>query len=91
VAGSNVATAAGGKSTKARVFFVICHTNDAKGGGVEIAIILGLVVLIFMAAAATVAWEDQRATRRAAARRAAALARLGELDGPPQLRPPPYD
>jgi len=54
--------------------------GDAKGGGVELAIVLGLVLLIFTAAAATVAWEDRRAKRREAVRRAARLARLGEVD-----------
>jgi hypothetical protein len=47
---------------------------------VEIAIVLGLVVLIFIAAAVTVAWEDRREARREAVRRAARLARLGEVD-----------
>lgn len=46
----------------------------------EIAIVLGLVLLIFLAAAVTVAWEDRRAAHRAAVRRAARLARLGEVD-----------
>jgi uncharacterized iron-regulated membrane protein len=47
---------------------------------VEIAIVLGLVVLIFAVAAVTVAWEDRRAVRREAVRRAVRLARLGEVD-----------
>jgi hypothetical protein len=60
---------------------VTCHTcADAKGGGVELAIVLGVVVLIFTAAAVTVAFEDRRAARREAVRRAARLARLGEVD-----------
>jgi uncharacterized iron-regulated membrane protein len=47
---------------------------------VELAIVLGLVVLVFAAAAATVAWEDRRAARREAVRRAARLSRIGEVD-----------
>lgn len=45
-----------------------------------LAIVLGLVVLIFAAAGVTVAWEDRRTARREAVRRAARLARLGEVD-----------
>ncbi|HET6499942.1 MAG TPA: hypothetical protein VFG87_04170 [Amycolatopsis sp.] len=54
----------------------------------QIAIVLGLVLVIFTAAAATVAWEDRRAARRAAVRRVARLARLGELDGRPSSTEP---
>lgn len=54
----------------------------------ELAIVLGLVVLVFTAAAVTVAFEDRRAARREAVRRAARLARLGEVDplAPTRLR-----
>lgn len=45
-----------------------------------IAIVLGLVVLIFAAAALTVLFEDKRAARREAVRRTARLARIGEVD-----------
>jgi uncharacterized iron-regulated membrane protein len=64
------------------------HKADAKGGGVEFAIVLGLVVLIFVAAVAMVVWEDRRTARREAVRRAARLARLGEADplAPGRLR-----
>ena len=54
----------------------------------EFVIVVGLVVLIFTAAAVTVAWEDRRAARRAAVSRAARLARLGELDPPTRLPRP---
>lgn len=46
----------------------------------EVAIVLGLVLLLFVAAAATVVWKDRRAARREAVRKAARLARLGEAD-----------
>ncbi len=54
----------------------------------EIAIVLGLVVLFFTAAVVTVTVEDRRAARRKAAQRAARLARLGEVDplAPARLR-----
>jgi type VI protein secretion system component VasK len=47
---------------------------------VEFAIVLGLVVLVFLAAGVVVTWQDRRAARRKAHQRAAALARLGEVD-----------
>ncbi len=54
----------------------------------ELAIVIGLVVLIFTAAAATVAFQDRRTARREAVRRQARLARLGEVDplAPQRLR-----
>ncbi|GHF57158.1 hypothetical protein FHX82_000132 [Amycolatopsis bartoniae] len=54
----------------------------------EIAIVLGLVVLFFAAAVAVVAFEDRRAAHRKALQRAARLARLGEVDplAPQRLR-----
>lgn len=53
-----------------------------------IAIVLGLVVVIFAAAALTVMLEDKREAKRQAVRRAARLARLGEVDplAPHRLR-----
>jgi hypothetical protein len=46
----------------------------------QLALILGLVVLIFTVAAAVVAYEERCAARREAVRRQARLARLGEVD-----------
>lgn len=54
----------------------------------EFAIVLGLVLLILIAATATVVWEDRRTARRQAVQRAARLSRLGEVDplAPSRLR-----
>lgn len=56
----------------------------------ELAIVMGLVVVIFVAAVATVSFEDRRAAHREALRRRARLARLGEVDplAPERLRLP---
>ncbi|MFD8499098.1 hypothetical protein SAMN05421504_102859 [Amycolatopsis xylanica] len=54
----------------------------------QLALILGLVGLIFAVAITFVALEDKRAARREAVRRQARLARLGEVDplAPHRLR-----
>ena len=54
----------------------------------QLALILSLLVLIFIVAAAVVAFEDKRAARREATARKARLARLGEVDplAPHRLR-----
>ncbi|QWF80652.1 hypothetical protein [Amycolatopsis sp. CA-230715] len=54
----------------------------------ELAIIVGIVLLVFAAATATVLFEDRRAQRREALRRQARLARMGEVDplAPSRLR-----
>ncbi|SFJ51649.1 hypothetical protein SAMN05421835_10660 [Amycolatopsis sacchari] len=54
----------------------------------ELAIVLGLVVLFFAIATLVVALEDRRAAHRRAVQRAARLARLGEVDplAPSRLR-----
>jgi hypothetical protein len=46
----------------------------------QLALIVGLVMLIFALAVGVVAFEDKRAARRVAAQRRARLARLGEVD-----------
>jgi hypothetical protein len=55
---------------------------------VQLAVVIGLVLLIFAIAAVVVVFEDRRATRREAERRRAWLARLGEVDplAPGKLR-----
>ncbi|WP_199285561.1 hypothetical protein [Saccharomonospora iraqiensis] len=45
-----------------------------------LALVLGLVGLVLVAAAATVLYEDQRESRRRSRRRHARLAALGETD-----------
>jgi hypothetical protein len=76
------------KPHQGRTLCDLPHKDDAKGGGVLIAIVLGLVVVIFAAAVFTVMLEDKRAAKREAVRRAARLARLGEVDplAPHRLR-----
>jgi hypothetical protein len=46
----------------------------------QLALILGLVILVFAVAAAVVAFEDKRTLRRRATARRARLARMGEAD-----------
>lgn len=54
----------------------------------QLALIAGLVLLIFGMAVAVVTYEDKRAARREAVRRRARLASLGEVDplAPHRLR-----
>jgi hypothetical protein len=48
--------------------------------GIDIALVLALVLVVLIAAAATVAHQDRRAQRRDALRRRARLTRLGEAE-----------
>lgn len=60
----------------------VAHEKYSKGAGVQLALVIGLVALILIAATVTVAAQDTRAQEREATRRKARLTRLGE--------PPPY-